>query len=156
MSSEPWCWWEPGPFAGTEVASLGGMQNSGILSGVSTLGKAAAPRRPFSSTLWPGGSPRKAGQGRLLLSWDALIFSKNHIAVASLGVLGGKSRKHKSTCRHRNTKVREHLPRMHNSKGGGGDTASGRTGTGAALQQADGAERAKRSHSRDPTAASPV
>jgi len=92
VSSEQRSWWEPVPFTGPELVSLGGMQNSGILSGVSTFGKAAAPSRAFSVRFWPGGSPRKEDRGRFPLSCDARIFSKIHIAVAGPVVLtGGKA-----------------------------------------------------------------
>lgn len=73
-----------------ELVSLGGMQNSGILSGVSTFGKAEAPSRAFSGRFWPCGSPRKEEVGRVPFSCEALIFSKNHITVAGQETLKGE------------------------------------------------------------------
>lgn len=72
------------------MLSRGGMQNSGILSGVSTLGKAAAPRRAFSSRCWLGGRPRKEARGRFPLPCDALILSKNHITAPRREVRKGE------------------------------------------------------------------
>lgn len=58
-------------------ASRGGMKNSGILSGVRMLGKAAdTPALPISDT---GARPKKAGPCRLALPGEAHTFSKSHM-----------------------------------------------------------------------------
>lgn len=92
-----------------ELVSLGGMQNSGILSGVITFGKAAAFSRAFSGRFWPCGIPRKEELGRFPFSCDTLIFSKIHITVARQEILKGEKFEgeiHLQT--HREEKVHEH------------------------------------------------